>query len=1256
MLLPVMGGSVSADTPIKVACVGDSITAGSQATNASYAYPTQLQNLLGSAYEVKNFGVSGRTLLSKGDNPYINDTAYTNSKSFNPDYVIIMLGTNDAKPQNWAHKADFEADMKTMIETYRALESRPTVLIATSPTVGTTNIGIAEAVVTGEVVPLQKKVAAEMGCPVIDINALTKNMPQNYADGIHPNDTGYAAIAQMFRDGLTDVRTAAIKGLSVNGVAADIDDDAATIRLTLPVGTNVTSVEPEITLADGATIDKTGAQNFTNAVKYTVTSPDGKVQKTYSVSIKAQDKIKVACVGDSVTVGVGNSGGKSYPEQLQALLGSRYEVKNFGNSGKTVQDDGTDQVNTTEVCGYRHTNTYRNSLQYDADIIIFMMGGNDAKAINWKDGKNNFEADLRALLTDYINMESKPQVVVGTTLAAVKESFTISTEVIKDEIVPIVRYVAADMGLPLVDTYAATAPLDETYFISDGVHYNDDGYAVVAETYDEALADVLTTIHSFEVENGANRAPTAGVIDNDQNTVTVTLPAGTDVTALEPVLALPQGAVYSPIGAQDFTAPVTYTVTAADGTTTREYTVSVNVLDTIKIACVGDSMTAAATYPNALEEFLGDGYEIGRFGVNSTTAQKDGQKETGDGRGAYIYHPQYQQSLDFEPDIVLLTLGSNDSKQAGDNANWVTNWKEDSPENYERDLKELVASYQAIGATVILGTSPSGYDVPSNWGAKAEIVNNVIAPIQRKVAAEMGCFLTDFNALTQGKETTLISNDGLHPSFNGYYQLAGLHYVNIQNVRAAIKSFTIGEDAAVINQADKSVYLSVPDGTDLTALTPGLVLADGAVADKTGSQSFGQPVEYTITAANGWTSVYTVTVTSPSGVSVSKIELLTTPAKTTYLLGEALDLTGATLAVIYTDGTRETVAVTPDMVSGYDWLTVSKQTLTITYEGKATTMDVQVKPHGVVGSFSTMSGKFSVLDNGANLLYADWKWADQRPIDLSGYGDRSTLRLELDITFGSSQDIDPAQMWNQLVIKLRSTDKAGVEGDPEVNSGNKEHNYGWNMYATSFDEKGSVHISIPLNQANTNKKGVMDWSEVDRIIIQCYINDQYKTNSADHYMDIRNVYIVDTAQTPEAPVTTALAAAITEAKKVDTSLYTTASAAAFRNALATANAYMTNPYAAQEAVDNALAALTAAQAALEVKTYTPGNVDEDEKGQITANDALMALQAATQKITLSESRMLAADVDGNGSITAGDALAILQYATAKIDSFPVENQ
>jgi lysophospholipase L1-like esterase len=86
---------------IKVACIGNSITYGSGIQDREkYAYPSQLQQMLGRGWEVKNFGISGRTLLKKGDYPYRNEQAFSDAKNFNPDVVIIKLGTNDTKPWN----------------------------------------------------------------------------------------------------------------------------------------------------------------------------------------------------------------------------------------------------------------------------------------------------------------------------------------------------------------------------------------------------------------------------------------------------------------------------------------------------------------------------------------------------------------------------------------------------------------------------------------------------------------------------------------------------------------------------------------------------------------------------------------------------------------------------------------------------------------------------------------------------------------------------------------------------------------------------------------------------------------------------------------------------------------------------------------------------------------------------------------------------------------------------------------------------
>ena len=87
---------------IKVACVGNSITYGSGIKDrANHSYPSVLGRLLGSKYEVQNFGFSARTLLNKGDHPYMKETLFQKALNYQPDIVVIKLGTNDSKPINW---------------------------------------------------------------------------------------------------------------------------------------------------------------------------------------------------------------------------------------------------------------------------------------------------------------------------------------------------------------------------------------------------------------------------------------------------------------------------------------------------------------------------------------------------------------------------------------------------------------------------------------------------------------------------------------------------------------------------------------------------------------------------------------------------------------------------------------------------------------------------------------------------------------------------------------------------------------------------------------------------------------------------------------------------------------------------------------------------------------------------------------------------------------------------------------------------
>ena len=188
---------------IRVACIGNSITDGSGIyASDTHGYPARLQQKLGANYNVKNFGVGARTLLNKGDHPYMNELAWRDALAFNPNIVIIKLGTNDSKTDNWVHKDEFRQDYQQMIDALRALPSKPTIYLCTPIPAFKTQWTITDSVITNEVIPAIQKVAKKNKLQVIDLHTLFKNddKKQIQSDGIHPNDAGANQMANIIFD------------------------------------------------------------------------------------------------------------------------------------------------------------------------------------------------------------------------------------------------------------------------------------------------------------------------------------------------------------------------------------------------------------------------------------------------------------------------------------------------------------------------------------------------------------------------------------------------------------------------------------------------------------------------------------------------------------------------------------------------------------------------------------------------------------------------------------------------------------------------------------------------------------------------------------------------------------------------------------------------------------------------------------------------------------------------------------------------
>jgi lysophospholipase L1-like esterase len=199
--------------PVRVACIGDSITAGIGAEPGK-SYPSQLQAILGDKWLVKNFGVSGRTLLKKGDFPYWKEQAFKDAQNFNPAVVVIMLGTNDTKPQNWSHHEEFYADYKDMVETFKNLPSKPRIFICRPcPVPDPGNSGVNEQNVGHEILVIDQ-LARDENVDVIDMHAALVDKPQLLPDRVHPNTVGAGVMAQTVATALTGktARTAAAPG------------------------------------------------------------------------------------------------------------------------------------------------------------------------------------------------------------------------------------------------------------------------------------------------------------------------------------------------------------------------------------------------------------------------------------------------------------------------------------------------------------------------------------------------------------------------------------------------------------------------------------------------------------------------------------------------------------------------------------------------------------------------------------------------------------------------------------------------------------------------------------------------------------------------------------------------------------------------------------------------------------------------------------------------------------------------------------
>lgn len=195
---------------IRVACLGDSITAGARVDAATQAYPVRLQKLLGDHFAVRNFGIGGATLINTGRSSVWQNLEEV--EKFDPNVVVISLGTNDTvggKRKNWEKIDRFEDDYTDLINRLATLPAKPHVVLCTPTAMVLATRELApkrRADLTERKTRLQELCGrirtlatkhADKNLSLLELNRVLQDRPEllTKQDGVHPNADGYLEIA-----------------------------------------------------------------------------------------------------------------------------------------------------------------------------------------------------------------------------------------------------------------------------------------------------------------------------------------------------------------------------------------------------------------------------------------------------------------------------------------------------------------------------------------------------------------------------------------------------------------------------------------------------------------------------------------------------------------------------------------------------------------------------------------------------------------------------------------------------------------------------------------------------------------------------------------------------------------------------------------------------------------------------------------------------------------------------------------------------
>jgi lysophospholipase L1-like esterase len=185
---------------IRVACCGDSITR----RPVGAAYSDHLAKMLGDGWDVRNFGHDGVTAQKDSGRPYWKMPELEAANGFQPNVVILMLGTNDAASVDEQRK-NFARDFRALVHHFKALPSKPQVIVMTPPPLMPGREDSRMNNLKNDLSPHVRRIAKEEGLVLVELQELPRLAdPSLYPDKVHPNSDGTRIIAECVRDAMRE--------------------------------------------------------------------------------------------------------------------------------------------------------------------------------------------------------------------------------------------------------------------------------------------------------------------------------------------------------------------------------------------------------------------------------------------------------------------------------------------------------------------------------------------------------------------------------------------------------------------------------------------------------------------------------------------------------------------------------------------------------------------------------------------------------------------------------------------------------------------------------------------------------------------------------------------------------------------------------------------------------------------------------------------------------------------------------------------